>query len=89
MEPAAAFVEQANVSDPSIHEEFEENWPNCWEQAANLVDWQTDYDQVLDASTAPRYRWFIDGELNAAANCVDRHVAAGRKNHAAIRWEGK
>ena len=89
IEPAAAFVEQANVSDPSIHEEFEENWPDCWERAADLVDWQTDYDRVLDASTAPRYRWFIDGELNAAANCVDRHVAAGRKNHAAIRWEGK
>jgi acetyl-CoA synthetase len=89
VDPPAAFVEQANVSDPSIYEEFEDDWPDCWGRAADLIDWETDYDEVLDASTAPRYRWFTGGELNAAANCVDRHVAAGRKNHAAIRWEGK
>ena len=88
-EPPTEFVEQANVSDPAIYEEFGSNWPACWERAADLLDWETDYDAVLDESAAPRYSWFVDGRLNAAHNCVDRHVEAGRKNHAAVRWEGK
>jgi acetyl-CoA synthetase len=88
-EPPASFLEQANVSDPSIYEAFEEDWPECWERAADLLTWERRWDEVLETGDAPRYRWFGGGALNAAANCVDRHVAAGRKNHAAIRWVGK
>ncbi len=88
-EPPEAFVEQANVSDPAIYEEFEEEWPDCWERAADLLDWDDEWDTVLDDSDAPFYEWFVDGELNAAYNCVDRHVESGRKNHAAIKWEGE
>ena len=88
-EPSASFVEQANVSDPGIYEAFEEEWPACWERAADLLEWDRRWDNVLDASAAPRYRWFTGGRLNAAHNCVDRHVAAGGKNRAALRWVGK
>ena len=88
-EPPASFLEQANVSDPDIYEEFEENWPACWERAADLLAWESDYDDVLDASDAPNYRWFPDGRLNAAHNCLDRHIEAGGKNRAALRWVGK
>ncbi|WP_440991412.1 acetate--CoA ligase [Haloarchaeobius baliensis] len=86
-EPSDAFVEQANVSDEGIYEEFEE--PEAWERAADLLDWDEAYDQVLDDSDAPFYEWFTDGKLNASYNCVDRHVENGRKNQAAIRWEGE
>ncbi|SDM84970.1 acetate--CoA ligase [Haloarchaeobius iranensis] len=86
-EPSDAFVEQANVSDEGIYEEFEE--PEAWERAANLLDWDEEYDQVLDDGDAPFYEWFTGGELNASYNCVDRHVENGRKNQAAIRWEGE
>ncbi len=88
-DPPEAFVEQANVSDPDIYEEFEEEWPDCWERAADLLDWDSDYDDVLVDEEAPFYEWFVGGELNAAYNCVDRHVESGRKNHAAIKWEGE
>ena len=88
-EPPESFVEQANVSDPGIYEEFEDDWPDCWERAADLLEWDSGYDDVLDSSAAPRYRWFPGGRLNAAHNCVDRHVDAGRKNRAALRWVGK
>ena len=88
-ESPASFVEQANVTDPGIYEAFEENWPDCWERAADLLEWDRPWDDVLDASSAPRYRWFTGGRLNAAYNCVDRHVEAGRKNRAALRWVGK
>jgi acetyl-CoA synthetase len=87
-EPPESFVEQANVSDPSIYDEFEENWPDCWEAAADLLDWNTDYDDVLDDSNPPFYEWFADGELNASENCLDRHLDE-RADEAAIEWVGE
>ncbi|MFP8889191.1 acetate--CoA ligase [Natrialbaceae archaeon A-CW2] len=88
-EPPQTFVEQANVNDPAIYDEFEEHWPECWERAADLVSWSEEYDTVLEEDDAPFYRWFTGGELNASYNCLDRHVEEGRKNQAAIKWEGE
>ncbi|SIR74037.1 acetate--CoA ligase [Natronorubrum thiooxidans] len=88
-EPPESFVEQANVSDPGIYEEFDENWPECWERAAEFLDWEEEYDDVLDESDAPSYQWFTNGKLNASQNCLDRHVEDGAKNRAAIKWEGE
>ncbi|WP_254767342.1 acetate--CoA ligase [Salinilacihabitans rarus] len=88
-EPPESFVEQANVADEGIYDEFEENWPACWEQAADLLDWDEPYDTVLEDDDAPFYEWFTGGRLNASANCLDRHVENGAKNRAAIKWEGE
>jgi len=87
-EPSDAFVEQANVSNPDIYEEFEENWPECWQAAAELLDWDEEYDQVLDDSNPPFYKWFTDGKLNASANCLDRHLDE-RGDEVAIDWVGE
>ena len=87
-EPPEAFVEQANVSDPAIYEEFETNWPDCWSAAADLLAWETPYTEVLDDSNPPFYEWFADGELNAAANCLDRHLPE-RADETAIEWIGE
>ncbi len=88
-EPPESFVEQANVTDESIYEEFEEEWPQCWEQAADLLTWDEPYDTVLEDGNAPFYEWFTGGALNASYNCLDRHVEDGAKNRAAIKWEGE
>ncbi|AHF99035.1 acetyl-CoA synthetase [Halostagnicola larsenii XH-48] len=87
--PPDAFVSQANVSDADVYADFEDTWPECWERAADLLEWDEHYDNVLETEDAPFYRWFSGGRLNASYNCLDRHVESGRKNHAAIRWEGK
>ncbi|GGL69694.1 acetate--CoA ligase [Halocalculus aciditolerans] len=87
-EPPAEFVEQANVTDEGIYEEFEENWPGCWEQAADLLDWYDDYDQVLDDSNPPFYEWFTGGKINASYECVDRHLD-DRGDEVAIEWVGE
>ena len=87
-EPPESFVEQANVTDPGIDEEFEDNWPEAWERAADLLDWETDYDEVLVDDNEPFYEWFVGGELNASANCLDRHLA-DRGDEAAIEWIGE
>ena len=87
-EPPESFVEQANVTDPSIDEEFEDNWPEAWERAADLLDWETDYNEVLVDDNEPFYEWFVGGELNASANCLDRHLD-DRGDEAAIEWIGE
>ena len=87
-EPPESFVEQANVSDPGIYDEFEQNWPECWEQAADLLDWEREYDEVLVDDDEPFYEWFTDGKLNASANCLDRHLE-DRGDELAIQWEGE
>jgi acetyl-CoA synthetase len=87
-EPPAEFVEQANVSDPGIYEAFADDWPACWERAADLLDWETDYDEVLVDDDEPFYEWFVGGELNASANCLDRHLDE-RGEDLAIQWEGE
>jgi acetyl-CoA synthetase len=87
-EPPEEFVAQANVSDDSIYDEFEDEWPECWERAAELLDWEESYDEVLDASNPPFYEWFTDGKLNASANCLDRHLD-DRGDEAAIEWVGE
>lgn len=85
--PPERFVEQANVTAPSIYEAFEENWPDCWERAAAFLDWEREYDSLLEPTDEPPYfRWFVGGEVNAADNCVDRHVRAGRGDDLALRW---
>ncbi len=86
LEPPESFVEQANVADPAIYAEFEENWPGAWERAGNLLEWGRPHERVLGDDDG--LRWFQGGRLNACHNCVDRHLA-GRKNQVAIAWEGR
>ncbi|TVT88615.1 acetyl-coenzyme A synthetase N-terminal domain-containing protein, partial [Haloferax volcanii] len=84
--PSPQFVEQATVTDDSVSDEFEENWPDCWARAAATLDWFDPYESVLPDDEPP-FEWFAGGTLNACYNCVDRHVEAGAKNRVAIKWE--
>lgn len=58
-----------------------------WGEAARAVDWSRLPSTVLDDGDPPFFRWFADGELNTCANAVDRHVAAGRGDQAAILYD--
>ena len=58
-----------------------------WAEAAEAIDWERRWDQVLDASRPPFYRWFPGGRLNTCWNAVDRHVAAGRGEQVALIWD--
>jgi acetyl-CoA synthetase len=62
---------------------------NFWREMANeFVDWMAPFDTVCeeDFRTA-KIAWFVNGKLNVAANCLDRHLAK-RANQPAILWEG-
>jgi acetyl-CoA synthetase len=85
-QPPAAFIAQANAADPAIREQFtEDKFPECFTAYADLLTWYKPWDTVLDTSTAPFWKWFVGGELNASYNCVDRHLA-DKANKAALIW---
>lgn len=58
-----------------------------WEEAAQDISWHKPWDNVLDDSNPPFYRWFAGGELNTCYNAVDRHVEAGHGAQAAIIYD--
>jgi len=86
--PPTQFVGQANETDPTVYDRFAEDWPDAYEEWAELLDWETRWDQVLDDSTPPFYEWFSGGTLNASVNAIDRHLPE-RKDHTALLWEGE
>ena len=58
-----------------------------WREAAQQIDWYQAPDGVLDASHPPFYRWFGGGVMNTCFNAVDRHVADGRGDQAALIYD--
>ena len=68
-------------------EDPEEFWGS---RARQLLHWFKPFAKVLDADYAEhRYSWFSSGRLNAAFNCIDRHLTSGRRNKAALIWQGE
>jgi propionyl-CoA synthetase len=55
-----------------------------WREAAEAIDWDSPPGRILDDSAAPIYRWFPGARLNTCHNALDRHVAAGRGEQAAL-----
>src|SRR5277367_4483645 len=85
-EPSQAFKEHALLNDPAIYEEAERDWKGWWERQARELHWFKEWDQVLDDSNPPFYKWFIGGKLNISYNCLDRHVEAGIGDRVAFHW---
>ncbi len=58
-----------------------------WLDAASAVDWISPPERALDDTNPPIYRWFPGATLNTSVNALDRHVAAGRGDQAALIWD--
>ncbi|THV41351.1 acetate--CoA ligase [Glycomyces buryatensis] len=86
--PAPEFTASANVTEAAYDEAAADRLA-FWEQQARRLDWTKDWDSVLDWSNPPFAKWFTGGELNVAANCLDRHVDAGLGERVAIHFEGE
>ncbi|VAW40670.1 Acetyl-CoA synthetase, partial [hydrothermal vent metagenome] len=60
------------------------------DRAEELITWDKKWDTVLDADMyKPEIKWFVNGKLNVSYNCLDRHLTNGRRNKAAIIWQGE
>ncbi|MCY7317689.1 MAG: acetate--CoA ligase [Ramlibacter sp.] len=90
--PPAAAVQGARISGMEAYnalcQEAERDFEGFWARLAreNLA-WTRPFTRTLDESNAPFYKWFDDGELNASANCLDRHMGTAVENKEAIVFE--
>ncbi len=90
--PSPATQQAARISGMAAYQalcaEAEKDYEGYWARLArDNVVWSKPFTQVLDESHAPFYRWFADGELNASANCLDRHIGTPVENKTAIIFE--
>ena len=72
---------------PDVYKSWQSNPEAFWAEAAKAVDWFKPADRVFDASQGAYGRWFAGATCNAAYNCLDRHVAAGRGQQPAIIYD--
>ncbi|MFK4788466.1 acetate--CoA ligase [Microbacterium sp. ZW T5_56] len=86
--PTAEFTAQANAT-ADLYDEAADCEAFWAKQARDLITWHTPFTEVLDWSNPPFAKWFADGKLNVAYNCLDRHVEAGNGDRVALLWEGE
>ncbi|MTE12255.1 acetate--CoA ligase [Nocardia aurantiaca] len=86
--PSPEFAAAANA-EASLYDRAAADRDGFWAEQAQRLHWHQPFTQVLDWTDAPFAKWFADGKLNVAYNCVDRHVLDGRGDQVAIHWEGE
>lgn len=87
--PSAAFAKDS-VADAALYDRAKADRVEFWaEQARDLLHWHKPFTETLDWSNPPFAKWFADGQINVAYNCLDRHVEAGNGDRVAIHWEGE
>ena len=87
-EPDPAFKLSAVVSTADIYEKAARDPEKFWADQARQLEWIRPWTRVLEWNP-PHAQWFIGGQLNISANCIDRHVRGPRRNKAALIWEGE
>ncbi|HSI81677.1 MAG TPA: acetate--CoA ligase [Solirubrobacterales bacterium] len=88
-EPPEAFSSGALLVDDSAREAAARDPQAWWAEQASALDWSEPWQEVLDDSDPPFFKWFAGGKLNASANCLDRHVEAGLGDRVAYHWRGE
>lgn len=91
--PPADFAAQARISSmdayKKLHRQSLDNPDAFWsEQARQHLVWTASF-QTVQEWNPPDVKWFLGGRLNAAANCLDRHLNTPLANKAALIWEGE
>jgi len=91
--PSEEFSKSAHISGMEAYQakyqQSIEDPEAFWGEVASDLHWFKQWDQVLDTSGAPFYKWFSGGKTNICYNCIDRHLDGATANKAAIIWEGE
>ena len=90
--PSDAIAKAARISGMAGYEalcaEADKDFEGFWARLAREnLQWTKPFTRTLDESNAPFFQWFADGELNASANCLDRHIGTPTENKTAIIFE--
>ena len=75
------------MSRLSLHTRSIEDPEEFWAEAAEEIFWHKKWQEVLDDSKKPFYRWFTGGEVNTCYNALDRHVEGGRAGQTALIYD--
>jgi acetyl-CoA synthetase len=90
--PPPEFTAKAHINSEEQYlrmwERAKDDPAGFWGEMAEQLTWFKKWDRVLDGEM-PETKWFTGGKINAAYNCLDRHLGTWRKNKAAIIWEGE
>ncbi len=87
--PPEEFRRRATIHDDSMHGEAARDLEAFWARlAGEKLEWMRRWDRVLEWNP-PWAKWFVGGQLNVSANCLDRHVAAGNGGRTAYHWLGE
>jgi acetyl-CoA synthetase len=88
--PSADVISAAHVQDyEKMYKRSMDDPQGFWADLAGELDWYKKWDQVLDDSNPPFYKWYVGGKTNIVQNALDRHVKTYRKNKLALIWEGE
>ena len=87
-DPPEELAKNANVK-ADVYDEADKDRVAFWGKQAERISWAEPFDEVLDWSNPPFAKWYVGGKLNAAYNCVDRHVENGKGDKVAFYWEGE
>jgi len=86
--PPSGFAARANAA-LELYARAEQDFEAFWAaEAEQRLSWSRTWDKVLEWDL-PYAKWFLGGQLNAAYNCVDRHVERGIGAKVAYYWEGE
>lgn len=88
--PSEEVVNNANLKDwDKLNDFAAKDLEGFWAKEAEELEWFEIWDKVLDDSGKPFFKWFTNGKVNIAYNCLDRHLKTHRKNKVAFYWEGE
>ena len=90
--PSAAISQGARISSMAQYDamcqEAATDFDGFWAKLARSnLNWTKPFTKTLDESNVPFYKWFDDGELNASANCLDKHIGTPVENKTAVIFE--
>ncbi len=86
--PSAEFAANS-IASADLYSTAKADRLAFWADRARELHWHEPFTQTLDWSNPPFAKWFADGRINVAYNCLDRHVLAGNGDRVAIHWEGE
>lgn len=88
--PSPDVVARARVKDRSeLTRQADDSLEAFWGAHAEQLGWYQKWDQVLDESNKPFYKWFVGGRFNIVHNALDRHMLTYRRNKLAYIWQGE
>ena len=91
-EPKKEFSKSSHIGSMAAYNKLrkaaDKNPTAFWNKQAKELQWQKPFKKTLEWKF-PFVKWFTGGKLNAAVNAVDIHLTTGKRNKAAIIWEGE